>query len=153
MTNYSPPSELDLEFSIKNATTPEDLVRVALEVREACSHYGAIKAVYEKMRGQIEYGLIPEMWMKQDLQTVTFADLGVRVTVKHSLKATMAGDKDHIFSYLRNAGHGEAIVEQVNASALSRIAREMMKDGLELPADLFKTEPTTSTSMTKVKAK
>ncbi len=65
----------------------------------------------------------------------------------------MGGDKDECFTWLRNNNHGEVIVEQVNASSLSRVARELAEEGRELPDNLFKSDPTVSTSITKVKAK
>jgi len=113
-----------------------------------------IKSELEALKGSLSYTLIPEYMDERKMKTVTIDELGVRVSTTSSISAKVAsGMKDEAFAYLEKIGHGDEITRTINASTLSRIAREMMEENKELPEEIFNTDAKRNISVTKVKAK
>jgi len=114
-------------------------------LEDICKKLGAIKT-------RMQYKLVPEKFDIEGTKTWT-SDDGYRVTISQTVRASII-DKPRGFVWLRENELGDLIVEQVNASTLSATAKHMMEtEGTELPAELFKVEVLSNTSVTAVKAK
>lgn len=84
-----------------------------------------------------------------DEECKTFNTEDFRVTRTARFFASIAGDQDAAYAWLRENGYDALIKETVNSSALSGAAKEMLEQGLELPDDLFKTTSKDGISITK----
>jgi len=60
-------------------------------------------------------------------------------------------DKTQGYAWLEENGHDDLITETVNASSLSALIRRKMRDGLEVPGEIFKVKPITRASITGMK--
>ncbi len=92
---------------------------------------------------------IPEMMQQLEVTTTTFAGLG-RVQLAGDLYAsTRKGKKDDAMQWLRDCGHGSLIKEGYNASSVKAIFRGYLKEGTEIPDDIFSVTPFIRASIVK----
>lgn len=77
-------------------------------------------------------------------------DAGYRVTISYTLRASVNGDdRSAAYSWLKKH-HPDTVIETVNASTLSKLARELLEnENRELPEKLFKVVNVPSTSVTR----
>lgn len=94
-----------------------------------------IKKEIDKLRLE----LIPNAMNDEGISSMTLPSIG-RVTLTADLYASIP-DKDAGYEWLRENGYADLIVETVNANTLKAWAKEQMKNGVELPADLFNITP------------
>ncbi len=99
------------------------------------------------LREAMKVGIIPEAFEREGLTSITTAS-GKRVTVSQLVRAAIAGDKEAAFQWLRDNDLSEIVIETVNASTLSSVAKTLIEEGKELDPDLFKTTILPSTSVT-----
>ena len=101
-------------------------------------------------RDRLAYELVPKVFDSEEATTITL-EMGYRVTLSSFLRATINQDKrDLAHKWLRKHGHGDAIIETVNSSTLSSLAKELMAENRELPEDIFSVHVGRNTSVTKV---
>lgn len=78
-------------------------------------------------------------------------DEGYRVTVAHSVRASVkGGQKEAAIAWLTANGLADIVTETINASTLSAVARSMAEENKELDPDIFAVyvQPTTSVTKT-----
>lgn len=77
-------------------------------------------------------------------------DAGYRVTISYTLRASVNGDdRSGAYAWLKKH-HPDTVIETVNASTLSKLARELLEhENRELPEKLFKVVNVPSTSVTR----
>lgn len=91
--------------------------------------------------------IIPDAMAQEEMTTATVAGvgrLGLTVDAWVSLK-----DKDAGFRWLRDNGHGDIVIETVNASTLKAFLKDCKLRGEEFPEDIFKFDPYTRASLTR----
>ena len=74
---------------------------------------------------------------REGVQNATFPGigrLGISPIVRASIKA---GHKDQAYEWLSDHGHGDLITETVNASSLAALVRREIKEGRDVPEDIF----------------
>ncbi len=126
---------------------------------EACdrvSELDGVVQVLEKataaMKARVAYAREVSMPSRMDAEECqTFNTDRFRVTRTAKLYASIVGDKDVAFEWLRENELGSLIQETVNSSSLSGAAKELMLNGRELPEDLFKSHMKDGISITKKK--
>lgn len=74
-----------------------------------------------------------------------------RVTVSHRFSCSIITEDKRVgHEWLRANGHGELVVETVNASTLAAFAKDLLETkGQELPTEIFKVGTSPYTSITK----
>lgn len=77
-------------------------------------------------------------------------DAGYRVTISYTLRASVNGDdRTAAYAWLKKH-HPDTVIETVNASTLSKLARELLEqENRELPEKLFKVVNVPNTSVTR----
>jgi hypothetical protein len=94
---------------------------------------------------------IPEAFARDKVKTLT-TESGYRVTVSMNVYAGFReGQREAAYEWLRNNGMGSIIIETVNSSSLSKLARETLEAGKELPDELFNVALVPGVSKTKVR--
>ena len=127
---------------------------------ELALHYVAVKQYREALesiaaaltieRDRLAYLLIPEAFDAEKATTITL-EAGFRVTISAFIRASVKEDqREKAKEWLRKHGHGDLIIETINAATLSAFAREMADEGRELPESIFTTNVGRNTSVTKV---
>ncbi len=96
--------------------------------------------------------LVPETLDDEGVTNVPLAE-GFRVGTSLVFRASIReGKKTEAYAWLRKNKHADIIAEAVNASTLSSVAGELLKDHcLELPGDLFNVAIMNNTSVTSTK--
>ena len=95
--------------------------------------------------------VLPDMFDQEGITNVPLTE-GFRVGVSYSLYASIvAGKKDEAYNWLRDNDLGDLIVEAVNSSSLSGVARAWREENRDLPDSLFNTKEVGNTSVTKTK--
>lgn len=134
-------------------------------VDDVLSFYHGVRTAYERLDearkeiGKTLEGLsryvIPAHMKEAGLSSITSAELGVRFTVSDKLSVTIPAEhKQGAYEWLKSNGLSALVVETVNASTISAVARDLLKNqGESLPPELFNTHVMNTTSMTKVKSK
>ena len=111
-------------------------------------------ATAEKTRLQVEYDFlrtqkIPEAMDDDGVGNITLKDVG-RVSLTNDVYASIpAAQRENAYEWLRANGHGDLIKETVHTSTLKAFAKNTIKEGKELPEDLFKVTPFSRASITK----
>lgn len=124
----------------------KDVVEVFCKVRYVCDRLAEVKSPLEQIKSSLAYGTLPEMFNDQDLKTQTYDELGVRVTVKSDLTVKTL-DKLKALGWGKENG---IVQETINSSTLKAFAKDLLKQGKELPSEMFETEVVQNISVTKV---
>lgn len=91
---------------------------------------------------------IPDAMAEEGIKTLTIDGIG-RVGLTADVYVSYAGQQEAAFEWLHDNGFGNCISEQANASTLKSIFRGFIRDGKDLPVDIFKITPFTRASITK----
>lgn len=112
------------------------------------------EAVAKQLSKEVEsygMGVLPETFEREGVTTMNLAS-GYRVTISEVVRASIPADtKPLAYDWLVNNDLGDLITSTVNASTLSATAKELIKQGRELPEGLFKVAVLPQVSMTKLK--
>jgi hypothetical protein len=117
------------------------------------------KAMYDDLKSQsgeayAEYDylrltLVPAVMEEMGITSTNVKGVG-RLTVTADLRASIpAAHKEAAYQWLRDNGHADIIAETVNSSTFKAFCKEQIKDGEELPDDIFKIDPFDRASLTK----
>ena len=97
---------------------------------------------------EINYQLIPTLFQNSDTKTHTTAD-GLRATLVQKWTASITGDVQAAFEFLRNSGNEGLIIETVNANTLGAWIRAEIEAGRPgLPDHLFTVKVSPHTRLT-----
>lgn len=93
---------------------------------------------------------IPANMQNLGIKNTTFSGIG-RVQLADDLYASTKPDKkEQAMEWLRDCGYSSMIVETYNASSLKALFRRQIKEGIEIPDDIFSVTPFTRASIVKV---
>lgn len=93
---------------------------------------------------------LPERFDNEEVST--FNTETFRVTRTMRTFASISGDQEEAFDWLRSNDYAGLIKETVNSSSLSAAAKELMENGRELPDDIFSVYNKNGVSITIKKA-
>lgn len=109
------------------------------------SQLSAVNVKLDKLR----LGEIPTLMESLGVKNTTFEGLG-RVQLASDLYAsTREGQKPAAMQWLRDLGLDEMITETYNASSLKALFRRQLKEGIEIPDDIFNVTPFVRASIVK----
>ena len=133
------------------ATVAEKFVSWKLQFEEFEKFYKEVAAQNDKFKSE----MVPSVFQDPEggAKTVT-TNSGYRVTVTNKIYASAKGDanvKKWAKDWLIRNDHAYVIVEQINASSLSSLAKELAEKNEQLPEDLFNQFTKSGMSVTKVK--
>lgn len=138
--------------AIREKTEPADLADAYVNLQERYDKViGILKPLKEEIE-DIKTRRIPEAFDKSKVKSLT-TESGYRVTVSMNVYAAFReGKRDDAYTWLREHDMGSIIIETVNSSSLSKLARETIEAGRELPDELFNIALIPSVSKTKVRS-
>jgi hypothetical protein len=129
------------------------LVQIYSRLRTAEDILGAQVKEFNELLSMFKGKLCPEAFEREGLQTLTTQD-GDRMTITQQMfTSVLAEMRDAAKEWLREHGHGDLIVETINAGSLSAFARAEIAEGRELPASIFTSHLAPSASLTRAKSK
>lgn len=124
-----------------------DLAILQAKLKEAHEAAEDIKSTLGKVYDWVRTIALPERMDEEGLETMKVVGVG-RVSLTADLHAFIK-DKETGYQWLEDHGHGDLVTETVNAASLKALLRRMMRDGQEIPEDIFKVTPFTRASITK----
>ena len=128
----------------------EDLARLFVEVRAILDTLKGASTEVQKLYDLIRINKIPDLMDEQGITTVTFEGLG-RLTLTSDLRASIPKHvREGAYAWLEENGFGDLVTESINPSTLKAFCKRRIKDGEELPDDLFNVSPFSRASITKV---
>ena len=127
-------------------TTAAEAAQVYITVKTLDEQLEETAKALGALKQHLQYTLVPARFSDEGISTITTLD-GTRATISTLVRASIA-DKDRGYNWLRENGLGDLIVDTVNASTLSAVAKRMMEEGNELPDDLFTVRTVSNTSIT-----
>ena len=134
-----------------NAVATNDHVEVIRHydyLRKATAKIKEAREALDEMEQRLSREQVPEVMRAHNIRTITIEGVG-RVSLTNRWSCAMP-DKPAGMEWLRDNGHGSLIIETVNAQTLASFAKTMNEEqGIDLPAELFKTSIMTYTSITK----
>lgn len=107
----------------------------------------AVKTTIGKVYDWSRMGLVPEKMEEAGVDGFTVTGIG-RVSLTADLSVSMP-DKAAGYAWLNDHDLGDLITETVNASSLKAVIRRRMRDGQEVPGEIFRISPFTRASITK----
>ncbi len=124
------------------------LIQYFNELRLANDTFNEAKKALSEIHDTLSRDYVPDAMRRANVKTCTVVGVG-RVSISHRFSASMV-DKEGAISWLRDHDLGGIVIETVNSSTLSAMAKRLIEDeGRELPEDLFKTSTLAYTSITK----
>jgi len=130
-----------------------EVIEIMAQVRAELDTLKEKKSKLEKQFDAIRLNALPELMDEQDISTITVE------TAYGKKRISLTGDiyfgilkdnREAAYEWLRKNGHEDLIQETVNSSSGKAWAKEMVKQGVELP-DIFKATPYTRATLTSVK--
>lgn len=126
-----------------------DMVRLQDQLNRSIDGLGESKSALQKTYDWIREGKLPELMEAQELDGLKVEGIG-RVHLQSDVRASIKADnKAAAYEWLGDNGHGGLITETVNASSLKAFCKDKMKNGEELPEELFKTSVFTRAVITR----
>lgn len=137
------------EFAQFLGMSPTDLVKSfgkAKADKEAADEEAKARtAVYDFLR----LVKIPSVFEEQEIKILKVDGVGRCQLAGDMYTAVVSGKKDDAFTFLRDTGRGDLIKEEVNASTLKAMLKDMVLKGEDIPEDIFKITPFTRASLVK----
>lgn len=126
---------LELRSSLDNYTLRE--------LAEMIVKWTATYDTYKKMASRINEELeqvklyTAERMDQEGVQNSTFPGIG-RLGISPIVRASVrAGAKDQAYEWLETHGHGDLITQTVNSSSLAALIRREIKEGNDVPEEIF----------------
>lgn len=124
-----------------------EVVKVMAALRDLNERADNVKKSAGKVYDHVRTLVLPDKMDEEGLDNMRVTGIG-RVSVTTDVRATIT-DKQAGYEWLEEHGHGDMITETVNASSLKSLLRKMMRDGQEIPEDIFKVTAFNRASITK----
>lgn len=125
-----------------------EVIRHFDHLRKAMEQITEAREALDEMRERLSYKQVPDVMREHAVRTITVEGVG-RVSLTNRWSCSML-DKMVGIDWLKANGHGGLVQETVNAQTLAAFAKDLNEtQGMELPADIFKTGTMTYTSITK----
>lgn len=128
-------------------------------LRELCAKMKGLQEIKDNLEDQLKevnrnlddlrLKEIPELMAELEVTTTTFDGLGRVQLASDVYASTVEGQKEAAFRWLRDCGYEDMIVETYNMSTLKAVFRRMIKDGAEIPTNIFKVTPFVRASIVK----
>ena len=128
-----------------------------MELVELAHYQASLKSVHErldkhkstvgKMFDYIRTQAVPLKMEEEGVESITVQGVG-RLSLTSDIYLQVK-DKEGSFEWLMDNGHGDLISETVNASSLKALLRRMLRDGKEVPDEVYKVTPFSRASITK----
>lgn len=97
----------------------------------------------------IRTNALPSRMETEGLELFRAPGIG-RVSLRAELWAGIRSDvKNMAYQWMRDNGHGDIIVPYIHPSTFKAFAKDCLKQGIELPEDLFRIDPYTIAVITK----
>jgi hypothetical protein len=107
------------------------------------SHKSAVGKVYDYVRTHA----VPMKMDEEGVESITVQGVG-RVSLTSDIYLKI-NNKEASFEWLAENGHEDLISETVNASSLKALIRRMLRDGIEIPEDVYQVTPFSRATITK----
>jgi len=129
------------------------VIETMAEIRAELDQLKERTSYLNKRFDALRLNALPEMMDEQDVSTITVdTPYGKkRISLMGDVYfSILAANKESAYNWLRDNGHEDLVIETVNASSGKAWAKEMIKQGEEIP-EIIKATPYTRAQLTSVK--
>jgi len=108
-------------------------------------HRATLNKAYDFLRTTV----IPEKMDEAGESTKTMDGIG-RITLQADVYASIPAEcKEAAYDWLNEHGHGGVVQETVNAGTLKALMKRLLREGVEVPEELFRVTPVTRAVITR----
>lgn len=122
--------------------TAQEVARLLKDLKEANEEADRLKKQIGKCYDHVRIISMPEAMDNDGLES-PFTVVGVGKVVLTDDIRVKVKDKEGSYEWLRDTGNGDIITETVNASTLSALIRRLMREGEEVPTEVYEITPLT----------
>jgi len=118
-------------------------------LKEITDDAGEIKTELQKTYDFIRYVRVPAIMEREDVESVKIEGVGRMYLLSDYNMSIKKGQKEPAIEWLIENGLGDIVQETVNASTLKAALKGVIKNGVEIPEDMFNISPFTRAQITK----
>ena len=96
-----------------------------------------IQTTLSKWHDLVRKRLLPEKLQEKNINGITFTGIGKVSLIDDAYVSVKANQQQSAFEWLSDMGHGEIIKETVHAGVLKALLKNKLKEGEEIPEDIF----------------
>lgn len=130
-------------FLEKEDNDYKDKIRLQYAIRSWFDKIVAIEKALGAMHEAAQKKYVPEAMENEGIEKISIAGIGTVYLQSDMYVSMVAERKEEAYKWLEDMGNGDLIKPTVNSSSLSALIKGMVKDGVEVPADLINTTPYT----------
>jgi predicted DNA-binding protein YlxM (UPF0122 family) len=134
---------IDLGYGKLDELSINELAELQKVIKEDIEAIKTVETTLGKYFDIIRKTKLPELMHEQDIKGIAIAGVG-RVSLVDDIYASIKKDQQsEAQQWLDDHGHGDLIRETVHPSSLKALLKSKLKEGEEIPEDLFKVTPYT----------
>jgi len=127
-----------------------DTIKEIAKIKAQLEKYKAIKVSYQKKFNLLAEAILVNKMEDEDISNMTVEGVG-RVNLTTQIYASIkAANRAEAYQWLKDNGHGDVIINTVNASTLKALVKELTMNGEEI-SDLITHTIVTKAAFTRVK--
>lgn len=124
-----------------------EIAQLQHQLQKANEQADTVKKTVGKVFDHTRTLLLPAQMEEEGISGFKIKGIG-RVNLTSDMRVSMK-DKEAGYAWLEENDHGDLITETVNASTLKALLSRMIRDGQEVPEEIFKISPFDRASITK----
>lgn len=124
-----------------------EIAQLQHQLQKANEQADTVKKTVGKVFDHTRTFLLPARMEEEGISGFKIKGVG-RVNLTSDMRVSMK-DKEAGYAWLEENDHGDLVTETVNASTLKALLSRMIRDGKEVPEDIFKISPFDRASITK----
>jgi hypothetical protein len=99
------------------------------------------RSVLQKRYDELRHKSLPDAMQDEDLRNFSVTGMG-RVNLQSDVHASiLAANRGAAYAWMEANGHGGLVAPYVQPGSLKAWARGLLREGVNLPEDLFKVQP------------
>jgi hypothetical protein len=115
----------------------ELLANLQKNIKDNLESAKLIETTLSKWHDLVRKRLLPEKLQEKNINGISYAGIGKVSLIDDAYVSVKANKQQSAFEWLSDMGHGEIIKETVHAGALKALLKNKLKEGEEIPEDIF----------------
>jgi hypothetical protein len=129
----------------------EDAARLFITLKDKLETLKAASTHVQKIFDMVRLNYIPDKMDDRGITNITFDGI-CRLGLTSDIRASILKmHRTQAYEWMEENGYGDLIQESINPSTLKAFCKRRIKEGEELPEDLFTVSPFSRASVTKVR--
>lgn len=115
----------------------DDTVSLFADIRNRQEQVNRLSAKLAKLANELSFEVIPEIFQRTNTESPYNHVRGKFTLATRTNASVLDGQKDAAYAWLRKNDLGDIIIETIPWQTLGATAADLIKEGKELPDDLF----------------